>query len=116
MSTQISLETVRTVLTELSFAPKTRGYKLLCPGFVRYVQENKMLTGQELYLWLGQQFGDLSERNVHQNIEYSIKDAWENGNREKWKQYFPGYSKAPANMDFIATLAEHLQKREEEQR
>ena len=106
-------ERVSAALGRLGFVPWQRGYKMLCPGIAWYWRNQKTGTGQELYLWLGEEFGGTSSQNVRQNIEYSIRDAWEKGSREEWARYFPGCSRAPANLAFIATMAAHLYGGEE---
>lgn len=51
-----------------------------------------------------------SGKKVEKDIRYAIGRAWERGNRDAWKRYFPQGSK-PSNGEFIAAMAELLTAR-----
>ena len=92
----------------LGFQPKLIGYHFLCIG-IPYFADNKTLSmNKELYPYIAKEFGYSDSRSIERSIRTSISDGWQRGPGEAWARYFPSHTKAPSNMVFIATLAEHL--------
>lgn len=103
-----SQELTRQMLHALGIPTKLVGYQFLCLGIPSFSQNDMQSMTKELYPLIGKQFGYVSWCGVERAIRSAISEAWEHGDPDVWNQYFPGCTKAPSNMVFITTLAEHL--------
>ena len=100
-------EQARNILLELGFPVHRSGYRRLRVAIPCFAQNPEQSLTKELYPRIAKQVG-CTTNDVESSIRRSILCAWEHGNQDAWKEYFPRCRKAPSNMVFIATLAEHL--------
>ena len=102
-------EHTRQMLRELGFSVRHTGYQALCIAIPHYANNKTQRITKDLYPTLKKQFGYRRTNAIERPIRYAISEAWEHGSADVWAQYFPRSEKAPSNLDFIATMAEHLQ-------
>ena len=107
-STSTTQDLTRRMLLELGFSPRHTGYRALCLAIPSYARNSSQSITKELYPSIKRQYGYDQTSAVERHIRYTISDAWEHGNPEEWKRYFPRNRKAPSNLVFIATMAEYL--------
>lgn len=99
-------EQTKVMLHELGFPSHYSGYRKLCIAIPRYAQDPEQNLAKEVYPFVTQELG--CSGDIESSIRRTIAWAWEHGNRSTWEKYFPGFTKAPQNLIFISTLAEHL--------
>lgn len=99
----------RNKLRELGFRVNHHGYKMLCKAIMKYAEDNTQSVTKELYPAIRKEYGYSHSNAVERSIRYAIYKAWNDGDPEAWNRYFHGFSKAPSNLVFIATLSEFLQ-------
>lgn len=101
-------ESVRRMLHELGIPINHNGYRRLCVGIPRYAQNPEQSLTKELYPHIARTIGNTSAVVVETAIRRAVLYGWQHGDREAWIRYFGHIAKAPTNLTFIATLAEHL--------
>lgn len=108
MNTPTIHDTTRQVLMELGLQPKRIGYQFLCVAIPYFAERRNLSMKKELYPYIAKEFGYPDDRGIERAFRTAISDGWARGYRKAWERYFPDCTKAPSNMVFIATLAEHL--------
>lgn len=108
MQSYTETEQTRRMLRELHFSSRHLGYKMLCVAIPCYARNDTQSITKELYPFISKQFGYSNLRAAEHSIRYSIVEAWQHGDPEVWRRYFPGSARAPSNLTFISTLAEYL--------
>lgn len=102
---------VSNVLLQLGFSAKLKGYGYLREGVLLFAKDTSQLVTKELYPAIGAKFSSCGER-VERAIRSAIRQAWENGEAERWRCYFAqtdaGADRCPTNSEFIARIADHL--------
>jgi len=101
-------DTLVRILLHLQVPAHRIGYTQLCEAIPRFAQDTTQSITKDVYPYVAAQLGYPDWRAVESAIRDVIADTWENGNRDAWESYFPGYTSAPSNKRFIATLAEYL--------
>lgn len=96
------------VLRALGFSPWHVGYRMLCEAIPRYRENRDQSITKELYPVVARHFGNRSGCTAERAIRYAVAEAWNHGNRAAWEGYFPGGTKPPSNLRFIATVADTL--------
>lgn len=105
-------------LIHFPIGPNLNGFKYLTEGVRRALNDRGSLQGvtKVLYRDLARQFGT-TDKCVERAIRTSIEKGWDKGSPVQRHEYFGGvfdsYSKAPTNVQFIATIAECIELREE---
>lgn len=100
------------MLKNLGIAANLSSHQMLCIGVPRFaVNPNQGLT-KELYPYIAEQCNATNWESVERSIRYAIAEGWKNRNPEVWEMYFPGFTKAPTNKQFIATLAAFLRQKQ----
>lgn len=110
MKTLVNTDITKDCLNSLKFSSNWTGSKMLWMAVPWYMEDNKLTAYKDLYPRLSPYFDHCSADAAGQDIRYAIARAFEQGSREAWEKIFPGITKAPSNMVFIATVAEYLQK------
>ena len=99
------------MLEELGIAANLGSHQMLCIGIPRFAEDPNQGLTKELYPYIAEQCGASNWEAVERCIRYAIAEGWKNRNPEVWEHYFPGFTKAPSNKQFIATLAAHLKQK-----
>ena len=93
-------------LTRLEFEAEHDGFAQLRVGIPMFAQDPSLRLGKELYPTIASICGSLSATTVEHTIRTAIENAWRQGNREIWNEFFPGCEKCPSNKKFIARMAQ----------
>lgn len=108
MRNDMKINGIAGVLRELGFSPWHMGYLMLCEAIPRYRENRSQSITKELYPALARRFGNYSGCTAERTIRYAVAEAWNHGNRAVWESYFPGGTKPPSNLRFIATVADTI--------
>ena len=96
------------LLIELGVPPHRIGFLQLCAAIPLYKRDRQQSMVAELYPAVAKTLGYSDWRSVEHSMRRAIAVAWERGDPEVQKRYFPGYDSPPPNKRFIATLAEYI--------
>ena len=100
------------LLSKLNFKSNLIGYQQILVGIPMVMQDLSIAMCKELYPQIASILGLASSNPVEHTIRTSIKDAWENGDKEIWRQYFPPVpnrnKEYPTNKQFFAVMANIL--------
>lgn len=94
----------------LNFHTHLDSYRQLCLGIPLFAENPGMRLSKELYVIIAQQTGATDPRAVEHSIRKSITDAWLRRDPTVWNQYFPPKNSPPTNKEFIARLAECINR------
>lgn len=96
------------MLHELNLPRHRLGYQYLVVAIPYFAKDRTQSLRKDLYLYLESQFQHSDWKSIDCSIRDVIADAWDSREPQVWKQYFPSFTKAPSNKQFIAALAERL--------
>ena len=97
-------------LRRLGLPPHLAGFAQLRTGIPLFAQDENQQLEKELYPAIAELCGNRSVDQVERSIRQTIKEAWKNGDKKVWAEYFPGRTTAPTNKVFIAVLAQRLRQ------
>lgn len=99
------------ILDDLHFPCDRDGYTQLLTAIPLYSLDPAQRFSKELYPAVAKLCGFGSGAQVERSIRSVIAYAWEHSSSEKWSKYFPVTPrKIPSNKQFIAGIANYLQK------
>lgn len=92
------------LLIRLGIPEHLQGFRNLVVGIPLLADNPDQFLGKALYL-------EIARRNrvTNESVEKAIRDAiragWARGDRNLWRQYFPGADRAPQNKPFLIRMA-----------
>ena len=101
-------EQVLFILRQLNMPVYLSGYRCLCAAIPVFAQDISQSMCNELYPAVAQALGYMDWRAVEFAVRRTILAAWEHRDPQIWEEYFPGFTKAPTNKQFIAILAQRI--------
>ena len=104
-------ELIHLMLRDLGIAANLGSHQMLCLAIPRFSEDIHQGLTKELYPYLAEQCGGTNPEAVERSIRYAISEGWKNRNPAIWELYFPGFTRAPSNKQFIATLAALLKQK-----
>lgn len=100
------------VFSGLHLLEKHDGRTYLLAVIPRYLRDPAQSFTKELYPDAGKTFGR-SGACVDRAIRYCLQRAWDQGDPQLWRQYFPNAVRCPSNSEFIRRIAQELTLAEE---
>lgn len=102
---------IPSILHSMSFSPKHNGTRCLLIAAELFSGNPEQLMTKELYPEVGKRCQPrISGKQVERDIRYAIGKAWDNGNEDAWRRYFP-QGERPTNGELISRISEVLQKK-----
>ena len=104
---------VRRALMEFHVPTHLDGYKYLCEGLARVLEDQGSLEGitKVLYREIAKVF-HTNQACVEHSMRTAIVTAWKKGSAESRRlsfgPVFDGYAKAPSNLHFLSAMAEYI--------
>lgn len=92
------------LLIRLGIPEHLQGFRNLVVGIPLLAEDPDQFLGKTLYLEIARRNGVTSE-SVEKAIRDAIRAGWEKGDRNLWRQYFPGADRAPQNKPFLVRMA-----------
>ena len=92
------------LLIRLGIPEHLQGFRNLVVGIPLLADNPDQFLGKALYM-------EIARRNrvTNESVEKAIRDAiragWARGDRNLWRQYFPGIDRAPQNKPFLIRMA-----------
>ena len=104
------------LLSRLSFKSNLTGYQQICVGIPLVIEDMGIAMCKELYPQIAAITGQVSDKSIEHTIRTAIEDAWQNGDKELWKQHFPIQANRrkpyPSNKQFFTAIANMLLNQE----
>lgn len=100
---------IKQILRELGIPVHRKGYRHLAIAILLYLQDENQSLTKEIYPGVSTAVGCSDWRIIERDTRYAIQYAWEHGDPDIWRLYFPQSRKSPSNKLFISTLAQLLQ-------
>lgn len=105
---------VMTLLIELGFPMKLRGFDYLVKGICLYHEDPLQTITKDLYPAIASMYREqITPTQVEQSIRTAIGAAWKKRKDDDWIRYFPpdmdGKMKKPSNTEFISCVARALE-------
>lgn len=92
------------LLLRLGIPEHLQGFRNMAVGIPLLSENPDQFLGKTLYQQIA-----CRNRVTAESVEKAIRDAiragWERGNRQLWRQYFPGATEPPQNKPFLIRLA-----------
>lgn len=103
---------VTQLLLSLHVATKHKGFAYLLEGILILSEDFSQSITKELYSEVARRCGCKRE-NVEHPMRNALESAWQQGDAQIWKRFFPEHTKRPTNAEFLTRIAQELQKRPE---
>lgn len=100
---------IKQILRDLGIPVHRKGYRQLTVAIQLYMQDSNQSLTKEIYPGVSKVTGCADWRLIERDTRCVIQYAWEHGDPDVWRLYFPQSRKSPSNKLFISTLAQLLQ-------
>lgn len=95
-------------LEQLGIQPSLEGHRLLRVGAPLFSQDTTQNLSKELYPHICSRCNCSSTIAVERAIRTAIQRGWDQGDRDRWLEYFPGACRRPSNREFLFRISQFL--------
>jgi len=94
-------------LLSLSISTKHNGFAYLREAVLLMSKDPSQSVTKVLYPAIAHAFG-CNKENVERSIRTALDSAWDRGDRQLWRKFFPDAEQRPSNAVFISRITEAL--------
>ena len=88
-----------------------RGFGHLITGLPMLVENRDQQLSKELYRAIAREDHSTPEA-VEKAIRETLRQGWQEGDRQQWRRCFPGITRCPSNREFLFRIADLLRDRQ----